>query len=333
MLTSDLLVEELRRQGRLTDEQAEDHPQRSIITRALGPEAEVDIDTLTFSARPGDVFLICSDGLTTMIRNERIAEVLESSRNLDEAAASSGGRGQRGRWSRQHHGGRLPGRGGRRERGGGRRDLIGPSAEEAGLDAERARRGRAPSAGRASGAARRRRLKTAAMVLAALLVIAGIVVAAVYGARQVYFLGIDEGGRITLYRGLPYELPLDLNLYNEVYSVPVQAASLPEDRRDSVTDHELRSRDDAVADRGPGGGGGRAAGAAESGVRHGDPAETGSRRVVAAGLRRRPALRRRQRQGGGDQTHERPKPRAAGIGSGGRPADRGIHRGLHHPVE
>ena len=60
------------------------------------------------------------------------------------------------------------------------------------------------------------------MVLAALLVIAGIVVAAVYGARQVYFLGIDEGGRITLYRGLPYELPLDLNLYNEVYSVPVR---------------------------------------------------------------------------------------------------------------
>ena len=77
-----------RRQGRLTDEQAEDHPQRSIITRALGPEAEVDIDTLTFSARPGDVFLICSDGLTTMIQDERIAEVLESSRNLDEAAAS-----------------------------------------------------------------------------------------------------------------------------------------------------------------------------------------------------------------------------------------------------
>src|SRR5918997_1505211 len=69
LLTTDhSLVEELRRQGRLTEEQAEDHPQRSIITRALGPEAEVEVDTLSFSARPDDVFLLCSDGLTTMIR-------------------------------------------------------------------------------------------------------------------------------------------------------------------------------------------------------------------------------------------------------------------------
>ena len=55
MLTSDhSLVEELRRQGRISDEQAQDHPQRSIITRALGPEAEVEVDTFSFSARPGD---------------------------------------------------------------------------------------------------------------------------------------------------------------------------------------------------------------------------------------------------------------------------------------
>ena len=48
LLTSDhSLVEELRRQGRLTDEQAEDHPQRSIITRALGPERDVEVDTMT----------------------------------------------------------------------------------------------------------------------------------------------------------------------------------------------------------------------------------------------------------------------------------------------
>ena len=47
LLTSDhSLVEELRRQGRLTEEEAEDHPQRSIITRALGPEPEVEVDTL-----------------------------------------------------------------------------------------------------------------------------------------------------------------------------------------------------------------------------------------------------------------------------------------------
>ena len=51
LLTRDhSLVEEMRRKGRLTDEQAEDHPQRSIITRALGPEREVEVDTMTYQA-------------------------------------------------------------------------------------------------------------------------------------------------------------------------------------------------------------------------------------------------------------------------------------------
>ncbi len=67
-----------------------------------------------------------------------------------------------------------------------------------------------------------------------------------YGLRQVYFLGIDEGGRVSLYRGLPYDLPLGISLYSEQSSLPVQAASVPADRRDSVTDHTLRSHDDAV---------------------------------------------------------------------------------------
>src|SRR5918997_2653802 len=82
LLTSDhSLVEELRRQGRLTDEEAEDHPQRSIITRALGPEEDVEVDTRTWPARPGDVYLICSDGLTTMLKERLI-----------DAANDAGGR-------------------------------------------------------------------------------------------------------------------------------------------------------------------------------------------------------------------------------------------------
>src|SRR4051812_38083738 len=87
LLTSDhSLVEELRRQGRLTDEQAEDHPQRSIITRALGPERDVEVDTMTYRARPGDIYLLCSDGLTTMVKEDRIAEILREARTLDDAA-------------------------------------------------------------------------------------------------------------------------------------------------------------------------------------------------------------------------------------------------------
>src|SRR5919197_926932 len=100
LLTSDhSLVEELRRQGRLTDEQAEDHPQRSIITRALGPEREVVVDTMTYRARPGDVYLLCSDGLTTMVKEERIAAILTEADDLEaavdrlvEEANAAGGR-------------------------------------------------------------------------------------------------------------------------------------------------------------------------------------------------------------------------------------------------
>src|SRR5436305_2845922 len=79
------LVGELVRQGKLTEEQAAEHPQRSIITRALGPEPEVDVDTWTYPVRAGDLLLLCSDGLTSMVSEERVSDVLASSRTLDEA--------------------------------------------------------------------------------------------------------------------------------------------------------------------------------------------------------------------------------------------------------
>src|SRR5579884_1523417 len=72
------LVDELVRQGKLTEEQAAEHPQRSIITRALGPEPDVMIDTFTYPVRAGDVLLLCSDGLTSMISEETMRTVLGS---------------------------------------------------------------------------------------------------------------------------------------------------------------------------------------------------------------------------------------------------------------
>ena len=79
------LVDELLRQGRLTPEEALEHPQRSVITRALGPEGNVEVDTRSFRGRSGDVYLICSDGLTTMLAEERIAELLAGAGSLREA--------------------------------------------------------------------------------------------------------------------------------------------------------------------------------------------------------------------------------------------------------
>src|SRR5579884_2804901 len=80
------LVDELLRQGKLTEEEAAEHPQRSIITRALGPEADVDVDTFTYAVQAGDLLLLCSDGLTSMISEEAVAGVLASAGSLSEAA-------------------------------------------------------------------------------------------------------------------------------------------------------------------------------------------------------------------------------------------------------
>jgi serine/threonine protein phosphatase PrpC len=93
------LVEELLRQGRLTEEEAEEHPQRSIITRALGPEPAVEVDTFSVPAADGDVFLICSDGLTSMVAEPAVAEILRgapdlamAAERLVDAALEAGGR-------------------------------------------------------------------------------------------------------------------------------------------------------------------------------------------------------------------------------------------------
>jgi hypothetical protein len=81
------LVAELVRSGRLSPEEAESHPQRSVITRALGTDPDVDVDSFSVEAKPGDLFLICSDGLTSMVGDEEILDVVEPRReDLDEAA-------------------------------------------------------------------------------------------------------------------------------------------------------------------------------------------------------------------------------------------------------
>jgi protein phosphatase len=263
-LTNDhSLVEELRRQGKLTKEQAAEHPQRSVITRALGPEPEVAVDTMTVRARPGDVFLLCSDGLTTMISDDDVREILRRAANLSEAARKLIQAAN--------------------ERGG--RDnitvilfrlddvdadvaeegvtLVGPSAEAEGLTAENVREGVAASRANASrsgtsttmdkpiavpsgrgeegGPWRGRILKS----LIALVVVAAIAFGAWYGNRQVYFLGTDDAGRVTIFRGLPYELPFGVDLYSEDFSSSFTLSALPEERRESATNHTLRSRADA----------------------------------------------------------------------------------------
>jgi protein phosphatase len=80
------LVNELLKTGRLSREEAEVHPQRSVITRALGTDPDVDVDTFSVPAQRGDLFLLCSDGLTDMVSEGSILSVVERNRNDIEAA-------------------------------------------------------------------------------------------------------------------------------------------------------------------------------------------------------------------------------------------------------
>jgi PPM family protein phosphatase len=81
------LVQELLRDGRLTPEEARVHPQQAVITRALGTDPDVDVDTFRVDAQPGDVFLLCSDGLSSMVGDDTILDLVERNRgDLDGAA-------------------------------------------------------------------------------------------------------------------------------------------------------------------------------------------------------------------------------------------------------
>jgi protein phosphatase len=260
MLTSDhSLVEELRRQGRLTEEQAEDHPQRSIITRALGPEPEVEVDTMTYRTRPGDVYLLCSDGLTSMVKDDQIKQILASAPSLEAAArdliAAANEAGGRDNITAVLF--RLA------EAGAVAEDedavgpdapatLVGPAAVEAGeqISAERERmatareRHESRQHRRPVAPEKRSRGRTALKVLAVLLILGVVVAGAIYGARQIYFLGVNDSDQVALYRGLPYELPFDIKLYSEQEaSVPIDM--VPPDRQGSAVNHELRSKEDA----------------------------------------------------------------------------------------
>ena len=263
------LVAELERSGQITAEAAEHHPQRSIITRALGPEPDVEVDTYTITGREGDLFLLCSDGLTSMISDEEIGSILRSADSLDAAADAlvraanqSGGKDNITvvLFRVGPAGDGVPGED---ETIAGQVSAAdvqaaaaldeptephpGPAAlSGAPPDAtvvappERSRGRKAPPRGR------RFRLRTAVKTLFVLAVLAAVVTGLYALSRQVYFIGTNDAGLVTLYRGIPYELPFGVDLYEEEYPSGVPARAIPDRRRERVLDHEWRSREDAV---------------------------------------------------------------------------------------
>jgi PPM family protein phosphatase len=239
------LVEELRRHGRITTEEAEEHPQRSIITRALGPDADVDPDVQTHQVRSGDVFLICSDGLTSMVREDRMQAILAAKSSLRaavdalvDAANEAGGRDNitvvAFRVADTEPAVAAKGE---------------QELEDTQTDLEPRRVREVAAAAPPPGPpARRRRIRwrVVAIVAVTLAVLAGAAVGAVAAIRSVYFIGQDDRGLVTLYRGLPYELPGGIKLYDERYVSSVQARDLRPFERRRLLDHELRGKEDAA---------------------------------------------------------------------------------------
>jgi PPM family protein phosphatase len=276
------LVEELVRQGKLTPEQAAGHPQRSIITRALGPEASVEVDTWTYPVRAGDILLLCSDGLTTMISEDRVAEILSGAGSLDgtaealiDAANEAGGRdnitvvlfrleevGEDGQADQPTMIG-VPSPASTAELEDATADLDSEDARGASGSAHTATATVArpkprqrlqpipprPPAQAPVGDKRRvtRGVKVFAALIAILAVLFLIGGGGYLATRQLYFVGTNQQGIVTIYRGLPYSLPAGIRLYETFYTSGVPASLVPADRRGNLLNNNLRSQSDATS--------------------------------------------------------------------------------------
>jgi protein phosphatase len=264
------LVADLVRGGRLTPEEADVHPQRSVITRALGTDAQVDVDAFTFEALPGDVILLCSDGLTTMVTDEEIVAVVGEAKSLEDAAKQLVKAANR--------------------RGGEDNVTVVLFALEASEpetleDTVVAGDGRgskddledtltgleAPTLAAAPAATRqpeewgpppdrpeprdevkpKRRPRWGRRILlgvVTLIAVLGLAAAALWALGRAHFVGADADGRVAVYQGVPWDLGGGLQLYRERYVSQLRAVQLDEQERGQLFDHDLLSYDEARAE-------------------------------------------------------------------------------------
>ncbi len=246
------LVAELVRSGRLSPEDAETHPQRSVVTRALGTDPDVDVDTFSIDSKPGDLFMICSDGLTSMVSDEGILEEIRRHRDDLRAAAKALVR--------------AANKGGgednitvvffelqAEEDAGERTVVLPPPEQEAGaetgddatldeLDAvptvQTARRGRERREHPV-----RRRVVFVSLLLLLVLVAGGL---GVWGLWRSHFVGAEPDGHVAVYQGVPWNIAGNVHLYRTVYESPLLTAQLSRSERKKLFDHSLRSESSAM---------------------------------------------------------------------------------------
>jgi serine/threonine protein phosphatase PrpC len=265
------LVAELVRSGKLSPEEAEGHPQRSVITRALGTDPNVDVDTFSVETRPGDLFLLCSDGLTSMVDDETILTEVERNRNdlgaaakaLVRAANKGGGEDNitvvffeiAGSYDDTERTVTLPPR------------EEGADAEEDTLDElDRVPAAKPPvhaggpvegvpgePGGSPDGAGprpepRRRGARRALLATFALLLLATACGFVVWGLWRSHFVGAEPDGHVAVYQGVPWNIVGNVHLYRTVYVSPVLAAQLSQTERRKLFDHSLHTENSALAE-------------------------------------------------------------------------------------
>jgi PPM family protein phosphatase len=244
------LVAELVRSGDLTRDQAAEHPQKNLITRALGAEEEVDVDTAILPVEAGDRIILCSDGLSDMVPEARITEILADSsddpettaRHLLSAALDAGGvdnvtvvvvdvKEQ------------VP----REERSGDTHEMpaIARSGDRDESPVSQPSPTRRPPSTRSESRhpkkARRKRksgdfgrfVRGLAVVM---VVIIALTPAYLWGGSR-YFLGLDDG-EVVAYRGLPYA-PLGVELNEEWRRTDVQMSEVKTPYRGPIENHKL----------------------------------------------------------------------------------------------
>jgi PPM family protein phosphatase len=250
------LVAELVRSGKLSPEEAETHPQRSVVTRALGTDPNVDVDTFDVQARAGDLYMLCSDGLTTMVDDGTILDEIDRNRDdlksaakaLVRAANRGGGEDnitvvffelgtEQGHADEQTLA--LPPQ--REQVADDEEDTLDevdgvkPIAVEEDATRPRRRDGRHPV---------RRGLLFVALLFVALIACAF----AVWGLWRSHFVGAEADGHVAVYQGVPWNVVGHVRLYRTVYVSPLLTAQLSQQERKKLFDHNLVTESSALSE-------------------------------------------------------------------------------------
>ncbi|MFL6032592.1 MAG: Stp1/IreP family PP2C-type Ser/Thr phosphatase [Rubrobacteraceae bacterium] len=253
------LVAELVRSGDLTRDQAAEHPQKNLITRALGADEEVEVDTSVLPVEAGDRFLLCSDGLSDMIPETRIGEILaeapgdpeKPARSLVSAALDAGGADNVTVIVVDVKAETAP----QEERSGDTHEMppVARSGDQAATRAPAKRSSRKEREPRAEARSRpsrqtkaarrkRRRSRFGSFVrgLAAVLVLVVALTPAYLWGSSRYFLSLDEG-EVVAYRGLPYA-PLGVELNGEWRRTDVEWWEVKTPYQGPIENHKLYTK-------------------------------------------------------------------------------------------